>query len=271
MSIASRTSRAGTSAEPRPGDVAPPTTPGPLALLGGGEHRFGCEPIDRWLMERVGRGRVRVTVLPAASNSATLPSTAALARNHWTELGADVTIAVPHPRWHAQVAAALAEPDIVVLTGGVPGRLVRTLAASPVWERVLQLWRDGAALSGSSAGAMALFAWRLALRAPHPLRLVPALGPLRDYVCVPHFDRFVTSLPALQPWVRRTERGFAGLGLLGVDESTALVIDGDDSHVLGHGAVTLIDDRGWRTHAPGATVPLPRPLLLPPQRMAIAA
>jgi cyanophycinase len=270
MNFASRETRAGASAEPRPGDFARPTAPGPLALLGGGEHRYGCEPIDRWLMDRVGRGQVRVTVIPAASNAATLPSTAALARNYWTELGADVTIVAPHQRMHAQ-AAALAEPDIIVLTGGVPGRLVRTLAASPVWERVLQLWRDGAALSGSSAGAMALFAWRLALRAPHPLRLIPALGPLRDDVCVPHFDRFVTSMPALHPWVRRMERGFSGLGVLGLDESTALVIDGEHSHVHGRGAVTLIDGQGWRTHVAGTAVALPRPLLIPPQRTAVAA
>jgi len=246
-------------------------TPGPLALLGGGEHRDRCVSIDHWLMERTGRGRVRVTVLPAASNAAALPATAALARNYWTELGADVTIAVPQQRLSPQLTTALAEPDIVVLTGGVPGRLVRTLAASPVWERVLQLWRNGAALSGSSAGAMALFAWRLALRAPHPMRLVPALGPLRDYVCVPHFDRFVTSVPALHPWVRRTERGFAGLGILGVDEATALVVDGDRSHVRGRGAVTLIDDHGWRAFGDGAAVALPRPLLVAPPRMAVAA
>jgi cyanophycinase-like exopeptidase len=214
-------------------------------------------------MERAGRGRVRVTVIPAASNAAMLPSTAALARNYWSELGAHVTIAAPGRMPRDQIAAALAEPDIVVLTGGVPGRLVRTMAASPVWERVLELWRGGAVLSGSSAGAMALFAWRLALRAPHPLRLIPALGPLRDYVCVPHFDRLVSSMPLLHPWVRRTERGFEGLGVLGVD--------GANSHVRGPGAVALIDDRGWRPYRAGMAVDLPRPLLVAPERMAVAA
>jgi cyanophycinase len=245
--------------------------PGPLALLGGGEHRHGCETIDHWLMERVGHGRVHVTVLPAASTPATLPATAALARNYWMSLGAEVTVAVPAHGLSAQMLSALAEPDIIVLTGGVPGRLVRTLAASPVWERVLDLWRDGAVLSGSSAGAIAMFAWRLALRAPHPLRLVPALGPLRDYVCVPHFDRFVRSMPLLHAWVRRTERGFGGLGLLGVDELTALVVDGARCHVRGRGSVAVIDDQGWRTHPAGLAVDLARPLVVPPVRMAVAA
>jgi cyanophycinase-like exopeptidase len=116
-----------------------------------------------------------------------------------------------------------------------------------------------------------MFAWRLALRAPHPLRLVPALGPLRDYVCVPHFDRFVRPLPLLHPWVRRTERGFGGMGLLGVDESTALIVDGTRCHVRGRGSVTVIDGQGWRTHATGQAVDLVRPLVVQPTRMAIAA
>lgn len=146
------------------------TSPGRIALVGGGEHRAGCEPIDRWLMERSGRGRVRVTVIPAASTAATLAPTAALARNYWSALGAQVSVVVPDA-----AGTALADPDVVVLTGGVLGRLVRALGASPLWARVLDLWRAGTALSGSSAGAMALGAWRLALRAPNPLRLVPGL------------------------------------------------------------------------------------------------
>jgi cyanophycinase len=226
---------------------------GPLALLGGGEHRAGCESIDRWLMERTGQPQVRVTVVPAASSATTLPLTAALARNYWSSLGADVTIAVPGGQSSAQIEAALGAPDIVVLTGGVPGRLVRALGASLVWERILDLWRGGAALSGSSAGAMAMFAWRLALRVPSPLRLVPGLGPLRDHVCVPHFDRFIAPLPAVHPWVRRAERGFGGLGILGIDERTALL--GHDGHweVRGRGQVTVIDGRGWRTYAAGGS------------------
>jgi cyanophycinase-like exopeptidase len=245
---------------------------GPLALLGGCEHRDGCGVIDRWLMDRAGRSRVRVTVIPAASPAARLPATAALARNYWTELGADVTVAVPTTGpLSPQVESALAEPDIVVLTGGVPGRLVRTLGASPVWERVLELWRGGTALSGSSAGAIGLFTWRLALCAPRPLQVVPGLGPLRDYVCVPHFDRFVSSFPAMHPWVRRRERGLRGLSILGLDEGTALVADGDRHEVVGRGSVTLVNEDGWHTSPAGGTVDLNRPLALPHQLSAFAA
>jgi cyanophycinase len=246
------------------------TAPGPICLLGGGEHREQCEAIDRWLMDRVGRRGARVAIIPAASTAATLPATAALARNYWMSLGAEVTVAVPHAPVSSQMAA-LAEPDIVVLTGGVPGRLVRALGASPVWERVLDLWRAGTALSGSSAGAIALFAWRLALRAPHPLRVVPSLGPLQGLVCVPHFDRFVRPVPVLHPWVRRTAGGLRGLGVLGIDEATALIVDGEHCEVRGRGSVTVVDGGDWRTSAAGAAVDLGHRLVATPARMAVAA
>ena len=246
------------------------TTPGPICLLGGGEHRAGCEPVDRWLMERTGRDRVRVTVIPAASTEAMLPATAALARNYWMGLGAEVTVAVPGGPVSSQMAA-LVDPDIIVLTGGVPGRLVRTLGASPVWERALDLWHGGTAISGSSAGAMALFTWRFALRAPHPLRVVPALGPLRGLVCVPHFDRVVRPLPVLHPWVRRAARGLRELSILGLDEATALIVDGDHCEVRGRGSVTVIDGDNWRTTATGAAVNVGRRLAVTPADLAVAA
>jgi cyanophycinase-like exopeptidase len=230
--------------------------PGAIALLGGREHRTASAAIDRRLLARVGHPGARVAVIPAASTAAGMPATAALARNHWTSLGARATIVMASTALTPRTEQVLGEADIVVLTGGVPGRLVRALGASQVWERVLDVWRGGTALSGSSAGAIALFAWRLALRAPHPLRLVPGLGPLDGYVCVPHFERFVRPLPALHPWVRRTERGMHGAGIVGIDEATALVIADGGHEVVGRGGVTIIDDLGWRTHRRGETVDL---------------
>ena len=231
-----------------------PDAPGVLALLGGAEHRAPCAGIDRWLLERVGHGGARVVVIPAASSASGMPLTAALARNHWTALGARVTVVSPRAAPAARAHDALAAADIVVLTGGVPGRLVRALGASPLWERVLERWRAGAILAGSSAGAMALCTWRLALRAPHPLRPVPGLGPLDGHVCVPHFERFVRPLPTLHPWVRRVARDLPGAGIIGVDEATALVVDGARWHVLGNGAVTIVDGAGWRTVPAGHVV-----------------
>src|SRR5438034_94602 len=53
------------------------------------------------------------------------------------------------------------------LVGGDPRLVPKTLADTPLWDAVVQAWRKGAALAGSSAGAMALGEWTL-IRDRHP-------------------------------------------------------------------------------------------------------
>lgn len=243
------------------------SVPGPVALLGGGEHRAGCELIDRWLLDRTGRAQPGVVVVPAASPPGNLPATAALARTWWQGLGAGVSALHPAALTGPAAVSALAHADLIVLTGGVPDRLVAALGAGPTWDLVLDRWRDGAVLAGSSAGAMALFAWRLGLRPLRPLRVVPGLGPLEGHVAVPHFDRLVTRA-GLDHWVARRQRRFDDLAVLGIDERTALVVDGDDVLVRGLGAVTVLDGAHRSAARAGAPVTGPRPLLRRAQVMS---
>jgi cyanophycinase-like exopeptidase len=232
------------------------STNGPIALLGGGEHRDGTRPIDRWLMEATGASKVKVAVLPVASSARKMPSTAALARSYWRSLGAAVSFVVPEPGRQVSTIDGLDDPDIIVLTGGFPDRLISSLGISPLWDRVLALWQTGAALTGSSAGSMAMFDWRLRLLPPRPFELIPGLGPLSGYVSLPHYDRYVAAHPRRQAWLHRLAHGFRGHGIVGIDEATALAGRSGDYHVLGRGAVTVLEDHRWTTHPSGARVPL---------------
>lgn len=226
-------------------------TPGPVALLGGGEHRRGTEQIERTLLDHTGVAAPRVAVLPVASAARQVGMVASLARNYWMALGASVRIALPDAGGARQALDAVDDADVVVLTGGVPNRLVAALGASPVWDRILQRWREGTALVGSSAGAMSLFAWRLRLYPPHPFELVPGLGPFDGWIAAPHFGRFHA-----QRWAAPVSHRFAGLGVLGIDEGTALVGRGDRFTVVGAGRLTLVEDGRVTVHEPGAAVPL---------------
>jgi cyanophycinase-like exopeptidase len=229
---------------------------GPIALIGGGEHREATEPIDRRLMDYTGKDRVQVAVVPVASSPHKLPSAAALARNYWTALGARVAFALPGEKPPQMALDALAEPDIIVLTGGVPDRVVTALGASTVWDRILELWTNGAALSGSSAGSMALFEWRLRLYPPHPFQLVPGLGPLSHFVSLPHFDRYVMGHHWRFDWLHHAAESFQGAGILGLDEGTGLVGWDGRYSVLGRGAVTVLDEGRWQTYPRGASADL---------------
>lgn len=232
-------------------------TAGPIALIGGSEHRDVTVPIDRWLLESTGASRPRIAVVPVASSARKMPSTAALARSYWTTLGANVEFVVPDPRRPIDSYDALHAPDIIVITGGSPDRVIQSLGVSPLWDRILELWRNGTALSGSSAGSMALLQWRLRLLPPDPFDLVPGLGPLSGYVSLPHYDRYVAGHPRRRAWLERVASRFAGReGVVGLDEGTALIGWDSDYRVIGRGAVTVLDGGNWTTHASGSRVHL---------------
>jgi len=224
--------------------------PGPIALLGGGEHLPSCEQIDRRLMTLTGVGRPRVVVIPSAASSRQMPRTAALARNHWQRLGAAsvafVLAGQSDPRADEE---AIGAADVIVLPGGHPDQLMHHLAASSLFDAIYDRWLCGAALSGSSAGAMCMFRWQLRLYPPNPLKLQPGLGLLDNFVAAPHFDRF-----RARRWVSWAARWLDDVSVLGIDESTGVVGAFDDLHVLGAGGVVVVDRRVQTEYRSGERV-----------------
>lgn len=224
--------------------------PGPIALLGGGEHLGSTVGLDRRLMELTGASRPSVVVLPQAPSRGQLSKTVALARNYWTRMGAVVRIALPgiDP---VRAEVSLMEADIAVIPGGHPNKLISGLGASPLTDLMITRWLDGMAISGSSAGAMGLFEWRIKLYPPNPLRLLPALGLLDGYVAAPHFDRFKAA-----HWAHMTVKGLNGLDVLGLDEATGIVGHNPDFEVFGEGTATIVTDGATTSYPRGAHVPV---------------
>ena len=92
-----------------------------------------------------------------------------------------------------EIVARAREGRFFYLVGGDPGIVPSVLANTPVWAAIVEAWRGGAALGGSSAGAMALGAWTL-IRDRMPgderRRYRPALGLVPRIAVVPHLDAF---------------------------------------------------------------------------------
>lgn len=223
---------------------------GLLALLGGREHTAGCEPIDRRLLEEVGRPNPSVTVVLAA----TAPRRRAFKTNealtYWSALGCRVQFAMTGGVDQTERALeALADPDIVVMTGGHPWLLHRRLDGSPVWDRIVELWQDGVPLSGSSAGAIAMCEWRQHLQPPRPFQLVRAYGLVPGTAAAPHFDRY-----GLQRWAAQVGIRYPALRILGLDDRTAMIGRGSQFTVHGSGGVTLLQAGKRRRFPAGAAM-----------------
>ena len=244
-----------------PEPVAAHPGTGPTVLVGGWEHTAGCESIDELVMEHLGTRSPRVSIVPVASTPRMLPVAIDRAHRYWKTLGGTVAVALPQGNDPRQAIEALDGADIVVLTGGLADRIKPVLLRTGVWDRIVDRWRRGSALVGSSRGLIDLFEWRWALRVPKPLHLTQGLGLFGGYIGVPHFDKYGLKKwgPRHGPQLEERE-----LGLLGLDERTALVSGPDGFTVVGSGDLTVVDGTTTRVFSSGDHVTLdrfmPRPL-----------
>lgn len=238
------------------------TEPGPLALVGGDELNPGNEPQDRVLLEAADGGPAFVLATAAGRQR---PELAVANAVRWfAGLGLEIEELPATRRSDAKDPANVArarEGRFFYLVGGDPGLVPKTLAGTPMWDAIVEAWRSGAALAGSSAGAMALGEWTL-VRERMPgddrRRYLPALGLVPRVAVLPHFETFGHR------WVEGAERAAprSDVVLLGIGERTAaLHVDGA-WRALGDGGVTVISEGERRAFASGEPiegVPAPDP------------
>ena len=229
-------------------------TAGPLALVGGDELNPGNEEQDRVLVAAAGDGPAYVLATAAGRQR---PDLAVRHAESWFRtFGLEVEELPATKRSHAtssENAARARGGRFFYLVGGDPGLVPKTLSGSPVWDAIVEAWRDGAALGGSSAGAMALGEWTLIRdRMPGDDRRQyrPALGLVPGVAVLPHFETFGHR------WVD-SARDAAPRGdvvLLGIDERSAAVWESGTWRTYGPGRVTVITADDQTTYEPGAEI-----------------
>jgi cyanophycinase len=216
------------------------TGEGPLALVGGDELNPGNEAVDRFLVD-AGRGGPAFVLTTAAARHR--PDLAVRHAQAWFgSLGLEVEELPVLRRSQANdpgVARLASTGRFFYLVGGDPAPVVRVLAGTTAWGAAVAAWRGGAALAGSSAGAMALGAWSLIRdRWPNPAgrRFLEALDVASNVAVVPHFETFGHGwLPSVRDHLPRPEAV-----LLGLDERTGAVWHGGRWTARGPGRVTVI-------------------------------
>jgi cyanophycinase len=209
---------------------------GLLALVGGDEFHAGNEPHDALLAaSALGRGYVVAT---AAARSR--PQMAVRNAQVWfRRLGLDLVELAVYTKIQAhdaQLAESASGAGFCYLPGGDPGLVASILRDSPVGEAIVTAWRNGAALAGSSAGAMALCADTL-VRQSFPghtqRRAVPGLGVVPDAAVLPHHDTFGAK------WYPSARAALPDSVLIGIDERTCAMWESGEWRCMGAGGVTV--------------------------------
>jgi len=228
-----------------------------LVIIGGAEDKIGPCIILRELVRLAGGGRARVATLPLASSYSDLVGARYAAL--FSQLGAAETFTVDLLASGAVATAdtlgALERATAVFFTGGDQRRITRVLSGSPAALFLQQRLSKGLVLGGTSAGAAAMSCSMLSEeRGPlgserRWIEQSNGLGFLPGAIVDQHFTERC-RLKRLR-WAVARQPEHLGLG---IDENTAVVVQGETFDVLGSGSVTVVDASGSRLADSGSFV-----------------
>jgi cyanophycinase len=222
-------------------------------IIGGAEDKVRDRVILNRFVSLAGGRDATIVVISTASSLGT--EAGERYRQIFTELGV-TTVRPLHAATRPQandesVAVALRDATGVFLTGGNQLKLASQVGGTRLADAMLERFRHGAVMAGTSAGASAMSSHMIAFGASgatpkHRMAQIAAgLGMLPGVIVDQHFQQRnrlgrLLSLIAQNPSL---------LGL-GVDEDTAGVVGPDHvMEVIGRGSITVVDGAASETDA----------------------
>lgn len=225
------------------------TTPGALIIIGGHEDKTGERVILKAVAERLNGGRLVIATVASHKPEGYFDGyKAAFAAIGVTDL---IELYV-EDRSESQSEEKLSVLDGaagVFFSGGDQLRISSQIGDTPIEKRIRELHAAGAVIAGTSAGASVMSETMLVKGASAEsyrigeLHMAPGLGLMRDVIIDQHFaerGRFGRLLGAVAHNPRL-------LGV-GIDENTAIRVEGRSFDVLGSGAAYVVDGEG-STHS----------------------
>jgi cyanophycinase len=222
---------------------------GTLIIIGGHEDHDGDKVILKEVASRVRNGKLVLATIASHEPEGYLEKY----QTSFAELGvSEVTELYVEDRLEASDEAKLAaldEVQAVFFSGGDQLRITSQIGGTPIFDRVLDIYRNGGVIAGTSAGASMMSDIMLvkgtsgASFRVGDVRMAPGLGLLSNVIIDQHFaerGRIGRLIGAVSQNPRE-------LGI-GIDEDTALVVQGGEFRVIGSGAVYLVDASG-ATHS----------------------
>ena len=220
-------------------------TRGALAIIGGAEDREGECVVLREFVRAAGGVKAHIAVMTAATS---MPKEAGEDYTRiFDRLGAEsVEVVHTEHRDDAERESNIRKVEDatgIFFTGGDQSKIVDFIKDTSLDKAIHKRHGEGAVVGGTSAGAammpdeMILGGASVSNPSVDAVTMGPGMGFLPGIIIDQHFaqrgrlGRLLAAL-VLQP---------AALGL-GIDEDTAIVVNGDEFRVIGQGAVTVVDE-----------------------------
>lgn len=183
----------------------------------------------------------KVVIIPWASE---LPESGAKAAIRWREAGAtNISVLVlDNPKLAAD---SIRKADLVWIGGGDQERLMRLMKGTGIPQAILDRYRDGGVIGGSSAGAAVMsgvMIERSVDEFPGPLSDYPIMGQGLGLWAGVIVDQHFLKLQRLTR-LKKAMSDSPGLIGVGIDESTAAFVRGRSFEVVGKSRITIVDAR----------------------------
>ena len=215
---------------------------GPILIIGGHEDKEGDRLILKEIARRVDGGKLVIATVASSEPEGYFEAY----QEAFSDLGVtDLVELYVDERCDSsddKVLDLLDGAAGIFFTGGDQLRISSQIGDTPIERRVLELHRSGAVIAGTSAGASVMSETML-VKGPSAesyrlgeLHMAPGLGLMRDVIIDQHFaerGRYGRLLGAVAHNPR-----LLGIGL---DEDTAMLVEGDEARVVGAGAVYVVD------------------------------
>jgi cyanophycinase len=223
-----------------------PATKGTLFIIGGREDKKNTRAILSALATRIGSAKLVIATLATEYPDETWEQYKRVFLLMGVKNIAHLTIERRDENAEEESLALVKGAGAVFFTGGDQLKITTKLGGTRVCEQIEQLFLQGGIIAGTSAGAAAMSEMMLISGGNNTLykvrdafQMVPGLGLIKNVIIDQHFSergRIRRLLGAVAQNAR--------LVGIGIDEDTAIVVNGDESfQVIGSGAVYVADGR----------------------------
>ncbi|MGV0027235.1 cyanophycinase [Phormidesmis priestleyi] len=224
--------------------VALPETHEQLVIIGGAEDKEGDCKILREFVRRSGGLQARIVIMTVATG---LPGeVGAQYTNLFEEMGVEsvkvLDNAKPEDASDPKALETIQQATGVFFTGGNQARITELLKDTELEAMLHKQFSQGIVVAGTSAGAVMM----------PDMMIVEGESETNPRMEAAHMDRGMGFLPGVVIDQHFAQRGRLGRLLsavaqqpvnlgFGIDENTAIAINGKELEVIGEGAVTIVD------------------------------
>jgi cyanophycinase len=215
---------------------------GPLIIIGGHEDKEGKKTILAEVAKRVKGGKLVIATVASHQPEGYFDAY----EKAFGELGVDDLVELyvneRGETLERKVAKIFEDASGIFFTGGDQLRISSQIGDTPVEKMVREIHRRGGVVAGTSAGASVMSETMLVKGASQEshrigdLHMAPGLGLVRDVIIDQHFAER-GRIGRLLGAVAQNPRVLG----IGIDEDTAVVVEGCCFRVVGVGAVYIVD------------------------------